>query len=79
MTEGLDADAHLLQSRRVALHPFRVAGRELECLREEQSLRRNTLLFHATAQLFKQDPFVRCVLIDEDEAVLVFHQDIELV
>src|SRR5205814_3707105 len=44
LTKGLDPDAHLLQSRGVTLHPFRVARRQLECLREEQSLRRNTLL-----------------------------------
>ena len=74
-----DADTHLRWVAALRSTPLRVPWRELECLSEKQSLRRNTLLLHAPAQLFKQDPFVRCVLIDENEAVLVFHQDIELV
>jgi hypothetical protein len=35
------------------------------------------LLFHAAAHLLEEDSLVRGVLVDEDQPVRVFHQDVE--
>ena len=43
----------------------------------KHSLRRHALLFHSAAQFFEQNSLVRGVLIDQDQAVGIFHQDIE--
>ena len=75
----LHPESHLLQSREIALDPFRVARRELDHLRQEKPLRRHALLFHPAAQFFEKNALVRGVLVDQDEALRVFHQDVKLV
>ena len=37
----------------------------------------HSLLFHSAPQFFEQDPLVRGVLIHQDKAVRIFHQDIQ--
>jgi hypothetical protein len=47
-------------------------------LRQKQLLRGNALLFHSAPQFFEKDALVRRMLIDQDEAVRIFHQDVQL-
>src|SRR4029077_9875853 len=49
-----------------------------ECLRQKQFLRGHSLLFHSASQFFEQNPLVRGVLIYQNKAVRIFHQDIQL-
>mgnify|MGYP003693761779 CR=1 FL=1 len=56
-----------------------IARRQIESLRKQQLLCWNSLLFHSSPQFFEENAFVRRVLIDEDETVRVFHQDIKFV
>src|SRR4029079_7473425 len=50
---------------------------KLEGNRKEKALSRDALLLHAAAHFLEEDPLVGGVLIDEDEAVGVLHQDVE--
>src|SRR5215831_16860274 len=77
-TETLNSDSDPLQNRQVVLDPIGVTRRYVECLRQEQLLRGNSLLFHSMSQFFEQDTLVRSVLIHENKAVRIFHQDIQL-
>ena len=54
-------------------------GGKLKCLGNQQLLRRDPLLFHATSQFFEQNPLMRRVLINQHEAVGVFHQHVKFV
>jgi hypothetical protein len=67
-----------LQDRQIVLDPIGVARRHVECLRQKQLLRGHALLFHSAPQFFEQDPLVRGVLIHQNKAVRIFHQDIQL-
>ena len=60
------------------LDPIGVARRHVECLRQKQLLRGHPLLFHSAPQFFEQDSLVRGVLIHQNKAVRIFHQDIQL-
>ena len=76
--EARKSDSNPLQRREVALDPIGVTRRHVESLRQKQLLRRNALLFHTAPLFFEQDALVRGMLIDQDEAVCTFHQDIKL-
>jgi hypothetical protein len=68
-----------LQDRYVAFDPVGIARRHIERLRQEQLLRWDSLLLHSSPQLFEENSLMRSMLIDEDEPIGVFHQDIKLV
>ena len=58
--------------RRRAAAASNVCGRSNRCVR-------HALLFHAAAQFLEENALVRGVLIDQHEAVGIFHQNVEFV
>ena len=61
----------------MAVQPVRIFWGDLKSGRKKEALRRDRLLLHAAAHFFEQNAFVRGVLIDQDQAAGVFHQDVE--
>jgi len=75
--ETFDSDPHFLQSRDIAFDPFGVARWQGKNLRQKYSLRWNSLLLHPPAQFFEQNALMRGMLINENEPIGIFHQNIK--
>src|SRR5262249_20941781 len=78
-TKGFHPDPHFLQGSAVVLDPLRVTRRQLEGRWQKQSLRWHPLRLHSAAEFFKQDSFMSCVLIDQDKAISILHQDVKII
>ena len=76
--EAGDAHAGLLQRLDLREEEVGFAGKKFERDREEKLLRGGVLERHALEHLLEEDPFVRGVLVDEDEAFGAFRDEVEL-
>ena len=76
--KAFQRDPRPLQKLHVALDPVGVFGPQLERQREQQTLRRHALLLHPPLHFLKQNPLVRCVLVNQHQAGRVFHEHVEL-
>src|SRR5581483_1573889 len=76
--EIFDADTHFLKSRQVPLDPVSVARGQVERLRQEERLSWHASRLHVAAHLLEEDSRVSGVLVNEDEAIGIFHQHVEL-
>ena len=73
-----DADAGLLQRLDLREEEVGFAGKKFERDRKEKLLRGRVLERHPFEHLLEEDPFVRGVLVDEDEALGAFRDEVEL-
>ena len=73
-----DADAGLLQRLDLREQEVGLARQELERDGKEKLLRRRVLQRHALEHLLEEDALVRRVLVDEDEALGTFRDEIEI-
>ena len=76
--EAGDADAGLLQRLDLREEKVGFAGEKFERDGKEKLLRGGVLKRHALEHLLEEDALVRGVLIDEDEALGAFRDEIEL-
>ena len=56
---------------------LRVAGRQLDGFRQQQTLRRRVALLQAAEHLLVENPFVRRVLVHQHQAAVGFEHDVE--
>ena len=75
--ERLKADAGAGEGVEMLHEPVSVLRSDFERDGEQQSLRRDALTFHAAFHFLEKNPLMRGVLIHENEARSVFHEDVK--